>query len=640
MAPNFPTSYDDKASLFVNLADLVILTLDGAHDDSVTTITFNEGYIAAKMAADSPLVFLAKGVGADTFTGGGLDDLSTGGTYAGFVKKTDYRVEIDGTGSPDTFKWSNDGGATWEQETIDITGIAQALEYGLTITFGATTGHTATDRWDWEAGFEIIEVASWDNVIDAAVADDGGSMTNETTAASNATDDDMTLLPAVPVVDDAYYFGHTSTFDGVNLRISTPGAGTWTIIWEYWDGDSWEALAGVIDRTSGFIIGGANPTGISFTKPGDWDTTTVNAQGPFYYVRARVSAYTSITTQPLGAQVDILTGIFTAVRAVESSTAMAHLDLGQATQDPLAGHFNRIRDALIAAERYKGLVGTSLPGTANIGESYIKTDTDKWYVCLTTDTWSLVNRPDHGEYGALSADDHVNLQIVSRKVTWHTALPGDHLTTPLVHDHDGSGTEGSPIKKFETGLDADKGTPVAIGQNFYGYDLNNLYFSANGSSWTRYTTMPEGTLMYYEGGCPTGWTTQTALDGKFLKGAPAAVWTGLVSGGVSTHVHDMPDIVNHQHSTGIVEGIGTSGGGSHHHGFRSWGGTGYELPMPWEQSSASGPNYDVGTTEAGGHIHTMTVPAQDSDNQGSATVDTDSAGILPAYKKLRLCRKD
>jgi len=640
MAPNFPTSYDDKTSLFQDLADLVVLTLNGAHNDSTTTFTFKEGYLASRIVADSPLVLFTQDIGADVFTGGGLDDLTTGGIYDGFKVKTNYRVEIDGTGSPDTFRWSNDGGSTWEQETIGITGSAQALEYGLTITFGATTGHTINNYWDFAAGFEIIEVDSWDNAVDAAVADDGGAQTDETTASNNATTDDMTLLPATPAQEDAYYFGHSNTFDGINLMLSTPGAGTWTITWEYWDSDSWEPLSGVVDRSSGFTVGGSNPVGINFTKPGDWATTTVNGQGPFYYVRARVSAYTSVTTQPLGEQAWILTGIFTVTRAVEGSTAIAHPDLDVATQDPLAAHLNRLRDALIAAEKYKGLVGTSLPGTCEPSEVFIKTDTNQVYACLTTDTWSLLNRPDHGDYASLGADDHSNLHTESRKVTWHTALAGDHLTTPTTHNHDGSGTEGSPIKKFETGLDSAKGTPVAIGQNFYGYDQNNLYFSGNGSTWTRYTTMPEGTLMYFEGGCPVGWTVQTALDGKFLKGAPTAQWTGLGSGGAATHEHDMPDIVNHQHSTTLQTGIGTDSPGNHTHSFQSAGGTGFSGPLPFENQSASGPNFDVGTTDAGGHTHTLTVAARDSNNQGSATVDTATVGILPSYKKLRMCRKD
>jgi len=60
-----------------------------------------------------------------------------------------YRVQIDGTGTPDTFKWSNDGGATWVVTGVNIMEAAQHLEDGVVVTFGATTGHTVGDRWDF-----------------------------------------------------------------------------------------------------------------------------------------------------------------------------------------------------------------------------------------------------------------------------------------------------------------------------------------------------------------------------------------------------------------------------------------------------------------------------------------------------------
>ena len=84
------------------------------------------------------------------FTGSGLNDLTVGGTYSG-ASPLDYKVEIDGTGTPDTFKWSDDGGITWDASTVSITGSAQTLNNGVTVTFGATTGHTSTNNWVFKA---------------------------------------------------------------------------------------------------------------------------------------------------------------------------------------------------------------------------------------------------------------------------------------------------------------------------------------------------------------------------------------------------------------------------------------------------------------------------------------------------------
>ena len=138
-------------------------------------------------------------------------------------------------------------------------------------------------------------------VVTAAIAynNTGSVYTNETANADGYVTNGMTLLPAVPSTNCAYYFGFPYLFDSISLVIGTQGAGTWTIVWEYWNGGAWAALTGVTDGTSGFTSGTGTKT-VTFTRGAGWATTSVNAVGPYYYVRARVSAYTSITTQPKG----------------------------------------------------------------------------------------------------------------------------------------------------------------------------------------------------------------------------------------------------------------------------------------------------------------------------------------------------
>jgi len=79
----------------------------------------------------------------------GLDDLTSGGTYTG-TDDIRYIIRIFSLGTPDTFEWSNDNGATFDDNGgvgFPITGAAQIIEDGLEGTFGATTGHTLTDEW-------------------------------------------------------------------------------------------------------------------------------------------------------------------------------------------------------------------------------------------------------------------------------------------------------------------------------------------------------------------------------------------------------------------------------------------------------------------------------------------------------------
>jgi len=135
--------------------------------------------------------------------------------------------------------------------------------------------------------------------VDGAIADDGGVQTDETTAANNPTADDMTLLPAVPAVDDAYYFGLSTPWDWLSLSIGTAGAGTWTIVWEYWNGSTWDSLPGAYDTSNGFKNGGYQSIG--FHRPGDWGTSTILLVD-LYWIRARLSSCTSVTVQPLGTQ--------------------------------------------------------------------------------------------------------------------------------------------------------------------------------------------------------------------------------------------------------------------------------------------------------------------------------------------------
>ena len=133
-----------------------------------------------------------------------------------------------------------------------------------------------------------------------AQADDGGVQTDEAAEANSAAANDMTLLPAVPVVNDAYYFGANGPFNQLTVNIGTQGDGTWTIVWEYYNGSAWVALAGVTDGTLAFEAAVGNRD-VDFTRPADWARVAVNGVTAFW-IRARVSVFNAVVTQPLGTQ--------------------------------------------------------------------------------------------------------------------------------------------------------------------------------------------------------------------------------------------------------------------------------------------------------------------------------------------------
>lgn len=147
----------------------------------------------------------------------------------------------------------------------------------------------------WGGWSPILTIAQ---AVSAAISDDGGVFTDETADANEATADDVVLVPASPAVNDAFYIGYALQFEGIEVNTSTV-ATDGVVTWEYWNGSAWVALSGVVDNTNSFKVSSTQT--VQWTRPTNWATTTVNSQGPFYYVRARVT--TAGTTTALGTQV-------------------------------------------------------------------------------------------------------------------------------------------------------------------------------------------------------------------------------------------------------------------------------------------------------------------------------------------------
>jgi hypothetical protein len=135
---------------------------------------------------------------------------------------------------------------------------------------------------------------------------DHGTTTYATLAGSSAltgwtNNYQLTADAANEEVNDAVYFGGAVPFCEMALDIGTAGVyGGDVFTWEYWDGNSWEALT-VKDRTDTTAGDGKRSFqqdgAISFVPPADWASTTVNSQAA-YWIRCRVTA-AQVTTTPL-----------------------------------------------------------------------------------------------------------------------------------------------------------------------------------------------------------------------------------------------------------------------------------------------------------------------------------------------------
>jgi len=76
---------------------------------------------------------------------GDTPDMTSSGTYTG-TEDIRYLIEIDANGTPDTFRWSDDGGVNFTSG-VPITGGIQTLSNGVEVTFSATTGYDLDDYW-------------------------------------------------------------------------------------------------------------------------------------------------------------------------------------------------------------------------------------------------------------------------------------------------------------------------------------------------------------------------------------------------------------------------------------------------------------------------------------------------------------
>jgi hypothetical protein len=131
---SFATTPLGGSSLGVNRVEWMRITPNGAVGINTTAPAFQLD---------------VKGFGrisTTVFTGTGLNDGTSAGTYTGTdISAVTYTVIIDGNGTPDTFKWQKGSGSF--TTSVNITGGNQTLTDGVQIKFAATTGHTIGDQW-------------------------------------------------------------------------------------------------------------------------------------------------------------------------------------------------------------------------------------------------------------------------------------------------------------------------------------------------------------------------------------------------------------------------------------------------------------------------------------------------------------
>lgn len=124
-----------------------------------------------------------------------------------------------------------------------------------------------------------------------------GTYEDETTDATDTGTIDVLhtgTSKLVSAVNDAVYFGKTSTFDAVSWSLATGTGGI--LAWEYYNGSAWAPLTSFIGNGQPDHSFGTNALSqVTFAPPTNWQTVAVNGEGTaHYYIRARArQAYTT-----------------------------------------------------------------------------------------------------------------------------------------------------------------------------------------------------------------------------------------------------------------------------------------------------------------------------------------------------------
>lgn len=215
------------------------------------------------------------------------DNLQFSGNDYDIENSSSGAVYIDRVNGSNPTTYENTGGGT---TTIN------PLSVSLKVTAKNEAGNNIED-----ARVAIQRTTS--NSMKGAVADDGGVQTDETSAANDATANDMNLVAASGSIDvnDAYYFGGKEPFYKLRINIGQNGVGAWAITWEYYNGTSWATIPDVYDGTNSFKAGTGNKD-VVFSPPSNWATTTVQSIST-YWIRARITTGdASPTTRAKGTQ--------------------------------------------------------------------------------------------------------------------------------------------------------------------------------------------------------------------------------------------------------------------------------------------------------------------------------------------------
>ena len=143
-------------------------------------------------------------------------------------------------------------------------------------------------------GIPLNSVQYWDNSASSFI---------DITSSVQSRDSGRWENPAggSAVNGDEIYFGLKDQFAGIQYAANALGDTFSNVVWEYWDGTAWSTLTTVTPtaltiftrQSIDYYPTHGLPKGWSLET--DWEQTTVNSIGPYYYIRARLTSNDSDT---------------------------------------------------------------------------------------------------------------------------------------------------------------------------------------------------------------------------------------------------------------------------------------------------------------------------------------------------------
>ena len=306
------------------------------------------------------------------FQGSGLDDATFTGHYTGTTTGQTFYVKIDGTGTPDTFEWGYDS-ASPQASGVSITDSDQVLNYGISVDFVATTGHTVGDKWTGSASPVNVDTGWFTN------RNTGTSGVGYTHAGMffDVSTEKFTLLSGydpepegtINLADSSTTYGtlKAGTFEG-NLT----GDVTGTV-----SGNAGSATQLATGRTIA-LSGDITATGVSFNGTSNITLTTAYTAGSI--VNADINASAGIVDTKLAT-------ISTAGKVSNSATTATDANTGSTiVARDVSGNFSAGTITATFSGNLTGDVTGTVSSLSNFATTDLTEGTNKYYTKVRVDS--------------------------------------------------------------------------------------------------------------------------------------------------------------------------------------------------------------------------------------------------------------